>query len=364
MTKSKRKSPQSQRKPAQPVSSTPTMRKPVPAAAETTSSKQEQRAQRPEVSRAAARAQTQTRGPRYQQRKSSRSPWLLIGGIVVAIAVIVGIFVFVSNQGGSGGNSKLASTTVLNAVNNVNASVLETVNTGGLKNPITATPGSATKLLGPTGKPELFYEGAEYCPYCAAERWSVATALSRFGKFTKLSETTSSSTDAYPNTATLSFYNSAYSSSYVDFVSVEETTNQSNGSGGYVTLQTPTTDELQIITKYNTSSSIPFISIGNQYLEQGPAFTPDVLTGLSQQDIAGKLSDPNSTVAKSILGGANYLTASICAITNNQPASVCTQGAIPQIEQLLPKLQSTVQNSGSQLGTLMGPPAIAARRED
>ncbi len=331
MTKSKRKSPQSQRKPAQPVSSTPTMRKPVPAAAETTSSKQEQRAQRPEVSRAAARAQTQTRGPRYQQRKSSRSPWLLIGGIVVAIAVIVGIFVFVSNQGGSGGNSKLASTTVLNAVNNVNASVLETVNTGGLN---------------------------------AAERWSVATALSRFGKFTKLSETTSSSTDAYPNTATLSFYNSAYSSSYVDFVSVEETTNQSNGSGGYVTLQTPTTDELQIITKYNTSSSIPFISIGNQYLEQGPAFTPDVLTGLSQQDIAGKLSDPNSTVAKSILGGANYLTASICAITNNQPASVCTQGAIPQIEQLLPKLQSTVQNSGSQLGTLMGPPAIAARRED
>src|SRR6266496_3995648 len=364
MTKSKRKSPQSQRKPAQPVSSTPTMRKPVPAAAETTSSKQEQRAQRPEVSRAAARAQTQTRGPRYQQRKSSRSPWLLIGGIVVAIAVIVGIFVFVSNQGGSGGNSKLASTTVLNAVNNVKASVLETVDTGGLKNPITAAPGSATKLLGPTGKPELFYEGAEYCPYCAAERWSVATALSRFGTFTKLPETTSSSTDVYPSTATLTFYGSAYSSNYIDFVSVEETTNQSDGNGGYVALQTPTPDEAQIISKYNTSSSIPFISVANQYLEQGPAFVPDVLTGLTQQDIANKLSDPNSTVAKDILGGANYLTASICAVTNNQPASAFTSAAVQQIEQSLPKLQGAVQSSGTQLGAIAGPQAVITRRED
>ncbi len=371
MAKAKRKSPQTQRKAIQTVPATP--HKPVqpvpatphkPTQAETVPSKQEQRGQRPEASRAAARAQTQTRGPRYQRRKASRSPWLLIGGIVLAIAMIVGIFVFVSNQASSNGSAKPANASVLNAVNKVDPSVFEAVSTGGLKNPITAAPGSAAKLLGPTGKPEFFYEGAEYCPYCAAQRWSVATALARFGKFTKLSETTSTSNDAYPNTATLSFYGSAYSSSYIDFVSVEETTNQSDGKGGYVTLQTPTADELQIITKYNTSSSIPFISIANQYLDQGPAFTPDVLTGLSQQDIASKLSDPNSTVAKSVLGGANYLTASICAVTNNQPTSVCTQGAIPQIEQALPKLQGTVENSGSQLGSIAGAPVVATKRED
>ena len=31
------------------------------------------------------------------------------------------------------------------------------------------------------GKPEMLYIGAEFCPYCAASRWSMALALSRFG---------------------------------------------------------------------------------------------------------------------------------------------------------------------------------------
>src|SRR5450755_4323791 len=170
MAKTKRKSAQTQRKPVQSVPATP--RKPIQA--ETAPSKQEQRGQRPEASPAAARAQTQTRSPRYQRRKASRSPWLLLGGIVVAIAVIVGIFVFVSNQGSSGGSAKPTNASVLNSVNKIDPSVFEAVNTGGLKSPITAAPGSPAKLLGPTGKPEFFYEGAEYCPYCAAQRWSVS----------------------------------------------------------------------------------------------------------------------------------------------------------------------------------------------
>ena len=32
-------------------------------------------------------------------------------------------------------------------------------------------------------KPELLYIGAEYCPYCAASRWPLIIALSRFGTF-------------------------------------------------------------------------------------------------------------------------------------------------------------------------------------
>ncbi len=375
MAKTKRRPSQSsqQRRPAPSTQEKP-QRKPIQTttAAETTTQNkqpQEQRApQRAETSRAAARAQTQaqTRSPRYKQRKSSRNPWLLVGIAVIAVAVVVGIFVLIGKLGGGGSSasSKPTESTVLQAINKVDPTVMNTVNTGGLKNPITATPGSPPKLTGPTGKPEFFYEGAEYCPYCAAQRWSVATALSRFGTFTKLPETTSSSTDVYPSTATLTFYGSAYSSNYIDFVSVEETTNQSDGNGGYVTLQTPTPDEAQIISKYNTSSSIPFISVANQYLEQGPAFVPDVLTGLTQQDIANKLSDPNSTVAKDILGGANYLTASICAVTNNQPASVCTSAAVQQIEQSLPKLQGAVQSSGTQLGAIAEPQAVITRRED
>ena len=40
--------------------------------------------------------------------------------------------------------------------------------------------------------------GAEFCPYCATERWSVVMALSKFGTFSHLVGTTSSSTDVDP----------------------------------------------------------------------------------------------------------------------------------------------------------------------
>jgi Domain of unknown function (DUF929) len=367
MAKAKRRPQQSsqQRKPAQSTSEAQ-QRKPVQAtaASETTQNRQsqEQRTQQTETSR--AQAQAQTRGPRYKQRKSTRNPWLLVGTAVVAIAVVVGIFVFIANQGGNSGGAKPTEASVMQAINKVDPTVLEAVGTGGLNNPLKAAPGKPPKLTGPTGKPQFFYEGAEYCPYCAGQRWAVAVALGRFGQFTKLPETTSTSNDAYPNTATLTFYGSAYSSSYIDFVSLEETTNQSDGNGGYTPLQTPTADQLQLIKTYNTSGGIPFISIANQYLEPGPAYVPDALAGLSQQDIASKLSDSNSTVAKDILGGANYLTASICAVTNNQPASVCTSATIQQIEQSLPKLQGAVQNQGTQLGGIVGPQAMITRRED
>ena len=44
---------------------------------------------------------------------------------------------------------------------------------------------TATDASGKT-VPEILYMGAEYCPYCAAQRWSTIIALSRFGKFSGL----------------------------------------------------------------------------------------------------------------------------------------------------------------------------------
>ena len=36
------------------------------------------------------------------------------------------------------------------------------------------------------------------------------------------------------------------------------------------------------------------------------------------------MKNPNSHVAKAIDGTANYMTAAICKMTGNQPASACT----------------------------------------
>ena len=35
----------------------------------------------------------------------------------------------------------------------------------------------------PSGKCLVFFMGAEFCPFCAAERWAIVGALDRFGKW-------------------------------------------------------------------------------------------------------------------------------------------------------------------------------------
>ena len=116
--------------------------------------------------------------------------------------------------------------------------------------------GNGTVLKGADGKPLITYIGAEYCPFCAAERWALAVALSRFGTFSNLSGTHSSGSDEFPDTQTLSFYGSSYSSPYIDFEPVEEATNQPAGAG-YQTLQAPTAAESALVAKYDSAGEHP-----------------------------------------------------------------------------------------------------------
>jgi thiol-disulfide isomerase/thioredoxin len=184
------------------------------------------------------------------------------------------------------------------------------------------------------GKPIVTYVGAEYCPYCAAERWALAVALSRFGTFTNLSATHSASNDVYPNTQTLSFYGSSYSSPYVDFQPVEEATNQLV-NGSYQTLQTPTAAQTALLNKYDSAGSIPFLDIANKYVVTGSSYSPQVLQGLTRNQIAAQLSDPSSAVAQAIDGTANDITAAISNVTGNQPSSVANTPAIAAIAKKL-----------------------------
>jgi hypothetical protein len=290
-------------------------------------------------------------------QKKNQSPWLLIGGVLLALAAVIGIFFFLSRQSTSTGNptptaQATTSPAVLQAVTNVSAAVSASVGTGGQGKVLVPLKGPPPPpaLTGPNAKPEFFYAGAEYCPFCAAQRWAVVVALSRFGTFSKLNQTTSSATDVYPNTATFSFYQAAYTSQFIYFDSVEQLTNQPDGNGSYTVLQTPTPAQQQLITTYDgppylsSAGSIPFINIANQYAMQGANYSPQVLAGLSMQDIANKLSDPNSDVTKGIVGSANYLTAAICLVTNQQPAASCSAAPIPQIEQSLGKSAHSTNN--------------------
>ena len=152
----------------------------------------------------------------------------------------------------------------------------------------------------------------------------MAVALSRFGTFGPLKGIHSSSTDVYPNTATLTFYKQDYSSPYLTFTPVE------NENVTHGPLQ-PTTKTQQLLwQKYDTTQGAvgyPFIYFGGKVIMTGPLYNPGVLKGLSWSQIAGQLSNPSRTVAHSVNGAANYLTASICKITKNAPAAVCNSAA-------------------------------------
>ncbi len=66
------------------------------------------------------------------------------------------------------------------------------------------------------------------------------------------------------------------------------------------------------------------MDFGNKYALRGSATCHSTLAGLSWATIAADLSNPHSTVAQQVDGTANYITAAICGITGNTPASACT----------------------------------------
>jgi hypothetical protein len=272
-----------------------------------------------------------------QRRAQSRNRLLLaVGAVVVVVAAALAL---VLTHGGSGGQAsgsaspgptgtELASLTA--QVTSVPVAVLDQVGSGqatSTPSPITGDP------LTSDGKPEMLYIGAEYCPYCAAERWSMIVALSRFGTFTGLATTHSAArngagtAEPYPNTATWTFANARFTSNYLTFTSVEEFTNIPDPStGGYTTLQTPTAEQQALLEKYDAANNgaIPFIDFGNRYMSVGASYDPGVLKGLTWSQIATDLHDPTTPVAKSALGAANYITAALCKLTSDKPATACT----------------------------------------
>ena len=106
----------------------------------------------------------------------------------------------------------------------------------------------------------MLYMGAEYCPYCAAERWAMVVALSRFGTFSGLSTVHSASTerDDLPEQPTWTFASSTYTSKYADVHPGREPTNiRLESNAGYTALQTPTAAQQALLTKYDAPPYVP-----------------------------------------------------------------------------------------------------------
>ncbi len=273
--------------------------------------------------------------PQPRRLSGAMMAWGAVG--VVVLIVVVLVIVKVTN----GGTSDLGPYTpvtpapaqVVEDVTNVPASVYNEI---GVTSPtVQVAPPIIVKGQPPLvidGKsPGMLYYGAEYCPYCAAERWAITAALSRFGTWSGLKITASSHTDVDADTHTFSYYGANFTSPYLNFKGIEAVSNVPDGNY-YATLMTPTKQEYADVTKYESPTYIPgsngqigfpFISIDNLAIVSGPSYDPGILAGQTWSQIASGLDDPSNQATQAIVATANYISAAICASTANAPSSVC-----------------------------------------
>jgi thiol-disulfide isomerase/thioredoxin len=252
--------------------------------------------------------------------KAARNKRLMQVGVpVLVVIVVVGILIAVSATRGkkTPNATNPLNQAVTSAVTGVPASVLDKVGADSASGPSQVLTGDA---LTENGKPKVLYVGAEWCPYCAAERWALAQALSRFGTLTNLGQTASSPDDVYANTPTLSFHGAKFTSDAIALTAAEIENNE------HKPLDKISASDDKLFTTIG-KSSFPFIDIGGKY-QFGVQFNPAVLDGKTHAQIADAMSDPSSDIAKAVDGSANVLTAAICDVTNGQPANVCTAKAV------------------------------------
>lgn len=258
---------------------------------------------------------------RQAQQRRTRMVLVAVAGVVIVVAVVAAVLA-------TGGDKKDSTSTTVPAgvtaesvyasVAAIPAATYDAVGNGAATGGPTAYAGTP---LSKDGKPELLYVGAEYCPFCAAERWAMVAALSRFGTFSGLTLSHSAIEDVYSNTQTFSFYGSTYTSEYLTFTPVETNTNEREGNG-YKSLQDLT--EAQMAAAAETGQrGIPLLLFGGKYYISGATLDPSVLEERNHAGIAQFMADPAKPISQAVLGAANGITATICGMTGGQPAAVC-----------------------------------------
>jgi hypothetical protein len=257
-----------------------------------------------------------------QQRAQARRRWLVsVAAVGAVLAIVVGFVAVKLTSGAAAAASESpAPQNVVSQVTTVPAAVLARVRGGG-----TVTPLQTVKAPGPVlsiaGKPAIVFVSEESCPFCAAERWPLAVALSHFGTWSHLGATRSSATDVFPNTATLSFRTASYHSHRLTLRTTELTDNRGHRLQPLTPLDTTLIHGYDVppyVNSADQSGAVPFLDIGNRYILAGAQYNPQTLAGLSQPQIASQLANPASPVAKAIDGSANVIIAAINNVLHHQ----------------------------------------------
>jgi hypothetical protein len=166
----------------------------------------------------------------------------------------------------------------------------------------TALPTNAS-LLAHGGKPEIVYVGANYCPYCAAERWAIVMALSKFGTFANPIGTSSSSSDVNASTPPFTFSRLHYTSRYVKFVPDEAT----SSAVGFSARSTALVEKWDVrpYVPSQAAGSIPFLYLNGRYIVIGSQYAAGHIAGWGFAAGASHVTagnNPTSNGAEAVAG--------------------------------------------------------------
>jgi hypothetical protein len=265
--------------------------------------------------------------------------------VVIIVGVVVLIAYALSDPAPVRGTAPRTATAagVLVELSHVPPSTFDTVGVNVAPTPLTLpTIVRNEPSLVADGKPLVLFVGAEYCPFCAAERWPLIVALSRFGHFRSLHNAQSASLSVFPGVQTFSFVSSSYSSTYLAFEGTELYSDSITATGTFARVAEPTAQQAALMARYGvggaSAGSLPLVDIANRMVATTSGFSPSLLVGLSQATVAGSLDQrgqttttpptAGETAGRAIVASANALTAGICLATGQQPTSVCAGSGV------------------------------------
>ena len=265
--------------------------------------------------------QRQGEQPPSNARQRRQQRYVAIGAVVVvlaAVAVIVGIKV------ASGTNTGLDTRSAISraALDEVFAVTPDQMKAASVYIPLSSYPFRITSpAMTSAGKPELLYIGAEYCPYCAGERWAMAMALNQFGTFSGLRSITSTPNDTVASVPSFTFYHATYSSPYVAFRPVEQQTVSGKA------LETPSRAEEATLQQFDRppyvkTGGIPFLDFGGKWIQDGINYDDAALQHQSFDTIASQLAGdghgPSTPATESIAATAGMIISHLCALTGGR----------------------------------------------
>ncbi|MCK4176803.1 DUF929 family protein [Aciditerrimonas ferrireducens] len=261
---------------------------------------------------------------------------LVVVVLLVALSLLV-VRLTTTHHASGPPPTPLAPASLVTSATGVPGSVLDEVGAPGA--PLVTPPqrlGAQTTLLRGS-LPEVLYVGAEFCPFCAAERWPLVVALSRFGRFEHLGQASSATGEVFPSVPSFSFRGATYQSPYLAFSAIETYSASTDpGQDSFQALERVPPADRALLSRLDrppstaVAGSLPVVDLAGRALVIGAQFSPGLLSGLSASTVARDLTDPTSPVAQAVDGAANELTAVLCEVTGGRPGALCTSPAVRQ----------------------------------